>query len=646
MFERNQGRGFTASLLHGYRFVFTPFAIFTALLLCASIQAQSQRAPVFRARVDLLQLDVTVLDKDGKPVRGLTKDDFIILEDKQPQTVQAFTEVDIPEAAPPDAVWANAVTPDVTSNEDEGARIFVVMVDDALGMGIDPVTRMPDLAAVRAMKETVALFINSLSAVDEVGLVYTNNTRESQNLTFDHARLVKSIKAYPEDGGGILTPGLGSRMDPCLGQKYAVGAFKGVVNHLATIPDRRKAIVYLGGNLPFPILEPDPCLLKVWWDQTLEAAQQAHVVMYPIDTMGLRANGSSMDNYRSLGDMTGGRAIVANNDLAAGIRQIFLENSSYYLMAYQSTNDIADGRFRRISVTIKDRPDLEVRTRRSYWAPKQKVTDPEKAAPPPNIEALAGILPSSKLALRVTAAPFAVAGSDTSAVTLALGVRQPAFGERTPEQMELLIKAFSADGDPKGSDSQTIAVTVPAAKLGDETSRYELLARIELPKPGNYQLRLSAHSTVTDTRGSVYVDVAVPDFRKDAVSMSGVVMNSALAALPVAPRRAVRDLVPLDPTSERTFTAADIITAFVRVYQGGNTPLNAVPLAARIVDAKGTSMFNQKATLAAAGFDANRSAEYQLRLPLSTLKPGVYLLTFETTVGKTTARRDVRFAVR
>jgi hypothetical protein len=57
-------------------------------------------------------------------------------------------------------------------------------------------------------------------------------------------------------------------------------------------------------------------------------------------------------------------------------------------------------------------------------------------------------------------------------------------------------------------------------------------------------------------------------------------------------------------------------------------------------------MFNQKTTLAAAGFDANRSAEYQLRLPLATLEAGEYLLTFETTAGKTTARRDVRFQVK
>ena len=613
-----------------------------SLLISGALLAQ-QKPPVFRTRVDLLQLDVTVLDKTGKPVRGLTQDDFIVLEDKQPQTIQAFTAVDIPETPPPAAVWANTVAPDVTTNEDESQRIFVIVIDDALGMGLDD-GLMPDLWAIREMKKTVALFIESLSPVDAVALVYSNGTRESQNLTTDHARLVKAIQAYPEDGGGILAP---SKVNPgggCLGKKYSRNTIGAVVDHLATIPDRRKAIVYWGGLLPF--WPDDECAGGFSWDQILLQAQQAHVTINPIDTMGLRMHMGASDKYRSLAAETGGHAVVDSNDFAPGIKQIFLENSSYYLMAYAPTHDAEDGTFRRVSVAVKGHPEFDVRTRRSYWAEKHRPTDAAAPEPPPNIAALAGVLPDSKLPLRATAAAFASPGGDGAVVAISLGVRQPAVDARTPEQVDLLVKAFTADGDERGSNTDSIAITIPAARRDADTSRYELISRMELSKPGKYQLRLSAHSSISDSRGSVYVDVEVPDFKKDRVSFSGVILNSALAAAPTAPARVLRDLTSLVPTTERSFVASDIVTAFLRVYQGGGDKLAPVPVKVTMTDSTGKSVFSATDAVGPDRFAVERAADYQFRLPLATLTAGDYLLTFETMMGKQGARRDVRFTVK
>ena len=53
--------------------------------------AQEQRSvPVFPARAEAITADVVVLDKDGRPVRGLTREDFTLLEDGRPQTIVAF----------------------------------------------------------------------------------------------------------------------------------------------------------------------------------------------------------------------------------------------------------------------------------------------------------------------------------------------------------------------------------------------------------------------------------------------------------------------------------------------------------------------------------------------------------------------------
>ena len=74
--------------------VFTSLTLFTSFVLALGAQ---QKPPVFRTRIDLMQLDVTVLDKKGDPVRGLTAADFILLEDNKPQTIEAFTAVDLPD---------------------------------------------------------------------------------------------------------------------------------------------------------------------------------------------------------------------------------------------------------------------------------------------------------------------------------------------------------------------------------------------------------------------------------------------------------------------------------------------------------------------------------------------------------------------
>lgn len=50
-----------------------------------------RQAPTFRSRTDLVQLDISVLDKDRRPVRGLTAADFTVLEDGKPQSVSITT---------------------------------------------------------------------------------------------------------------------------------------------------------------------------------------------------------------------------------------------------------------------------------------------------------------------------------------------------------------------------------------------------------------------------------------------------------------------------------------------------------------------------------------------------------------------------
>jgi hypothetical protein len=57
--------------------------------LAAVLVARQEPAPTFRSGVELIQLDVSVLDKDRRPVQGLTAADFTVLVDGQPRPIVA-----------------------------------------------------------------------------------------------------------------------------------------------------------------------------------------------------------------------------------------------------------------------------------------------------------------------------------------------------------------------------------------------------------------------------------------------------------------------------------------------------------------------------------------------------------------------------
>jgi VWFA-related protein len=613
------------------------------LFIWLQAPAQPQKPAVFRAGIDLMQLDVTVLDKDGRPVRGLTKEDFTLLEDGKPQTIEGFTAIDLPDAVHDGPVWSRDVPPDVTTNEIDNHRIFVMVIDDGRGIGTPGFGRHETIRTAEA-------FVDLLGPRDLAAVVFTEHVKLSQNLTSDRARLLKAIRSLPTlnvNQGRVWVapiPSIRSRgeAEPCYSVRETLRLFEAIVRHLSTLPDRRKAIIYYG-VLPWAELPTDDDCGTYWgWRDVFTAAQLGHVTINPVQP-GL--TGDIPEHYLAVAENTGGHAVIQSNDAMPGLRQILVENSSYYLLAYQPRME-HDGRFRRFTVTV-NRPGVEVVTRRGFWAPGplSETTRPEEP-PSPQIEALAGVLPSSALNLRVNAAPFAIAGTDRAVVAVSLGVRQPAFASRTREHMELLVKAFTPDGEERATDALVVPIAVPAARAGVETTRYDVLARLEVPSSGRYELRISAMSSATNERGSVYADIEVPDFRRAKVSLSGVVLNSALGAAPAAPAGSFVDLTPLVPTTERSFAASDIVTTCLRVYQGGNDRLDPVLVKVTIRDAGGATVFEQRDTIAVDRFGKARAADYQLRLPLTTLSAGEHVLTFDASAGKVAARRDLRFSRR
>jgi VWFA-related protein len=109
--------------------------------------------PAFPARADAITADVVVLDKQGRPVRGLTREDFRLLVDGEPQSIVAFQAREMAPTAdsPPPTVGDERVA----TNEGAGGRgrTFVFLIDD---LGDDLAGRQLQL---QEAKKTVARWL-------------------------------------------------------------------------------------------------------------------------------------------------------------------------------------------------------------------------------------------------------------------------------------------------------------------------------------------------------------------------------------------------------------------------------------------------------------------------------------------------------
>jgi VWFA-related protein len=620
-----------------------------AVSLCVTLATAQQpppERPQFRTGVEIVHLDVSVLDRDRRPVRGLTADDFTVLEDGRPQPIVVFNAVDIPDPEPPPAGWMREVAPEVAANEgSQERRLFLILIDDAMLQG-DPV--LP-----RNVRDIGRRIVDRLGPSDLAAVVFTLDNRNSQDYTSDRGRLLSAI-----DKADMRFRDMGVRGQDELYTLYSVQVLHAAVETLSALPERRKVIVYIGQGIPFGssgvgLRSGLPERIFRTLNELFRRAAAANTNVYTFDVCGARVPrlgpgppicepGPEEDYVRTVANNTGGRAVVNTNDFAPGVAAVFQENSSYYLLGFQRADPALDGRRRRLEVRV-NRPGVMIRTRDSYQAERERdVARRQRAeASAPLRAAMSGILPASDLPLRAVAAPFAVPGRREAAVAIVVGVTQPVRDGSQPERVDLEVSAFNTDGRAFGSRRLRADVRPRAGASG--LGEYDLLARLDL-RPGRYQLRIAAHVPAHGTSGSVYYDVDVPDFRGEALSLSGLVLSTTLGPI-VAPRDALRAVLPVVPTTLRTFTPAQQVTAFLRVHQGGRGALAVVPLRIRITGPGDGIVLERREDVGIDRFGGDRGADIRFDLPIRELESGEYLLTVETLDERHSIRRSSRFRV-
>ena len=594
-------------------------ALMAGSVLSGQVPSQASppsQLPTFRTGVDVVELDVTVLDKDRHPVKGLTAADFTVLERGKPQPIVAFASIDVPAPAQVSAPWMRDAPRDVVSNA-ENRRLVTIVMDDAY-------TRLEPMV-MRHAKQIARNAVDQLGPSDLASVVFTFLGR-AQNFTADRAQLLAAVESY--------TPKTTDRLGPpavCQTEHRScdVETLATVASTLLTAPPGRKVVILISGGRAFTFGEmgnPSSRNEMHELNEMFTNLQRANATVYAFDAHGLEVGQGPNPSLYSFAESTGGRAFVNTNDPASHVSGAFLESSTYYLVGFQSSDSGTDGRFRRVEVKV-NRPGLEVRTRNGYYAPKQPATKPAG-------DIING-LPGGDLPLHVTAAPFAVPGRREAEVIITARM-EPASGASRTARVALAATAIDADAKSYGTQRQTMEITAPPG------SRFhpDLQSHIPLP-PGRFMVRLGAESE--GRTGTVFVDVEVPDFAKSPLSLSGLVLQRASAA-PIADK-SIAALVPVAPTTVREFVTADEVTIFLRVYQGGKSRVVPVRISATITDERNKETSRQDAAIEVGEFGDARSADYRVKLPVAHLAPGAYLLEVEAQSGARRLKRSARFRI-
>lgn len=649
-----------------------------ALVPASAQSPQVAQPPRFGTAVDLVHLDVSVLDRNRRPVRGLAAGDFVVLEDGKPQAISTFTAVDMPDAVASTTAWMDRVAPDTRRNDTlDDRRLFVIVMDDGAAQ--------QNMHARTAAKDAARAFIERLGPSDLAAVLFTMRNQHAQDYTSDKSRLLQAVERFEvgmRDMGGPVGPDTDDFY-----YRSSVDVLRRVSEALIALPQRRKTLVYIGQGVPVdPVAASEVTMIggddlsaagnggmqQVLLDRTMQvlaAAQRANVNIYTLDTCGLRVPppppapappgavrvpptcvpGLEQEYLKDLAHATGGRAAVDSNDLGPAVEQIFVENGSYYLLGFASTNTRQDGRFRRLEVKV-NRPGVEVRTRSGYTErdPVRDRRAAEQAADAPLAAAISGLLPKGDVPLQVWAAPFAAAGARTSDVAITLGIRQT-LGARplaSTEQVQVSIDAFTPEGRRRTGKSANVAVALrpgPAGVVG-----YEIVSSLQLA-PGRYQLRIGARLQSDGATGSIYYDLDVPDVSRNELALSGLALSVAPGV--TSTRAEAMPWLPLRPTTARLFDRSDAVTVFTRVHyrapaqsqgllrRAGTTP--SVPVRARLVDAGGVEVWSLTEALDPGRFTQGW-VDLSLALPMATLAPGAHMLAIEAR-GVTQA---VRFTVR
>jgi VWFA-related protein len=334
------------------------FAVTLVCLAAVSLQGQGQ-PPTVRTTSSGVLIDVTILDKDGRPVTDLKPEDFEVTEDGKPQKLVSATlmrggvPTGLAIGAAPEAAAASepggvgqpamtggpvAATPMVTAivfnNLTADTRTIACRAAAAFVSTLATANEYGGVFVAGIALTTVQPFTNQApalrAAIDKVALIAPNNmslaaerqqrTGRTQGLDpsdpttagAEYGRPYTTVEDREKRLNESGTEGMLTRMEFRMAESYsrflaefegdaALSGLRAAIAGLSTVPGR-KSILYFVEELPITSRN------KPRFDALIGEANRVNITVYPVDAAGLRVHSKEKEVGRNV-DLGGAQGL-------------------------------------------------------------------------------------------------------------------------------------------------------------------------------------------------------------------------------------------------------------------------------------------------------------------------------------------------
>ncbi|MFZ0819121.1 MAG: VWA domain-containing protein [Candidatus Acidiferrales bacterium] len=617
-------------------------SIFLLLTLAATAQQVGQNtAPQVNStqkitvNTNLVVEQVSVKDKKGNPILGLTAKDFTLTEDGVAQTIRfcdpiELTEIpsgEIPVSTEPENVkiynklGTTQIMPETEGNLRYKDHRLMALYFDMTAM--PPADQIRALAAAEKFVRTqmtpadlLAIFRYSGSSVD---LLQDFTADRSKILSIIQTLIVGEGQGFDESTSDASTSDTGAAFGQddsefnIFNTDRQLSAIQTAAKMLGRLSEK-KSLIYFASGLTLNGIDNQAQL-----HATIDAAIRAGVTIWAIDSRGLVAQaplgdatraspgGQSMytgaaamamttnfqksqDTLYGIAADTGGKALLDYNDLTKGIVEAQHSVSSYYILSYYTTNANQDGKFRRIKVTLNSDVAANLDYRQGYFAGKVfgKFTTADKER---QLEdALMLEEPITELTISMEIDYFQLNRAEYFVpIIMKIPGRELALAKRGGAE-HTLIDFIGEIKDAYGGRTVTNLHDKVNIKLSDATA-LELVKRpIEYDTgytilPGKYNIKVLARDDETGRIGTYQTTFTIPNLNKEdkRIPISTVVLSSQRVDLKDALYNAknndkeevanplVVNGVKLIPSVTRVFSKSRDMYVYLQAYEQGVT---------------------------------------------------------------------------